>query len=279
MKLIFKFLANLNNRALFVITIVSFIVGFITNLYCPTSLFVIKFFLLLTIFNILILTLKHLDKFVIKDFLRASQDPILSAEKLKLKNGILSNYNIVISLFVSLFFIIVSIYLKFINFDITGYFSLVLLFITVFVSIIGQLSYIQIIHFFYRLNKSEEIEKYSKFNPAYSNWLIDITKSSATYQNAFFISGTLYLFLFSIHAPNETIRLFSFKEPYNSHDIVLLAAWVVIILAVVIGFPLTTYLKSRMIRSIITNLKSKVLSIMKMWLIGSKSAKNWTTLM
>lgn len=146
MKSVFKFLAKLNNRTLFVITIVSFIVGFIANLYYPTNFFIIKFFLLLTIFNILILTLKHLDKFVIKGFLKANQDPILSAEKLKLKNGILSNYNLIISLFVSLFFIIVSIYLQFISFDITGYFSLVLLFATVFVSILGQLSYIQIIY-------------------------------------------------------------------------------------------------------------------------------------
>jgi hypothetical protein len=41
------------------------------------------------------------------------------------------------------------------------------------------------------------------------------------------------------------------------HDVILCISWIVIVSAVIIGFPITSYLKSRMIRNIVTNLKIK----------------------
>lgn len=237
-------------------TVILFFFGLIVNNYFPTDFFILKSILLLAILNILIFSLRHYNTHIVKEFIRTSEDPVLSAEKLKMKNGIFANYNIVISLILCVFFITVSIYLRFIHFDITGFFSLVLLFTTIFLSIIGYMLYVHQIYFLYRLSKAD-IEKYSKFYPAYTRWLVNITKFISSYQNAFFISGTLYVILFTIHAPNDTLRIFSFKSVYSNQDVVLLTAWIVIILAVLVGFPITSYLKSQIIRDIVSNLKIK----------------------
>ena len=256
MRLIFKFVGKLNNLVLLYSTIASFIFGLIANIYFPTNLFFLKFLLLLGIFNILVFTIRHHETIIIKDFIRVSEDPVLGAEKLKLKNGVFANYNVIISLVVSVFFVIVSIFLGFVNFDVTGFISLILLFATIFISIIGYMLYIHLICFLHRLCNSN-IEKFSKFHPAYTSWLVNITKYSGTYQNSFFISGSLYVILFTIHAPDDTLKILSFNTAYGIQDIVLSVAWIVIILAVVIGFPITSYLKSKMIRTIVTNLKIK----------------------
>jgi hypothetical protein len=199
---------------------------------------------------------KHYNTFIIKDFIRTSEDPVLSAEKLKMKKNIFANYNIFISLIFSLFFIIISIYLKFVNLDVTGFISLILLFITIFISNVGYALYVHLICFLYGLSNSK-VEKYSKFHPAYTSWLVDITKYSSTYQNSFFISGTLYVILFTIHAPNNTLKILSFNGVFDLKDIILSVSWLIVILAVLVGFPITSYLKSRMIRTIVTNLKIK----------------------
>jgi hypothetical protein len=256
MKLILRFVGKLNNWMLVCGTLVILFFGLISNKYFPTNLFILKIFLLLGILNILILSFRHYNRFIINDFIRASNDPVLSAEKLKMKKSVFANYNIVISLIVSLFFVIISIYLRFINFDITGYLFLVLLFITIFISIMGYMLNVHLVHFLYRLTNAE-IEKYSKFYPAYTKWLINITKYSGTYQNSFFISGTLYVLLFTIHAPDDTLKILSFDKAYDLHDIILCISWIVIVSAVIIGFPITSYLKSKMIRNIVTNLKIK----------------------
>ncbi len=256
MKLIFRSIGKLTNPILLLGTVVLFLLGSISNYYFPTHLFVLKFFLLLGILNILVFSLRHYNTYVLGDFMQVSTDPVLSAEKLKLKNSVFSVYNIVISLAMSLFFVVITIYLQLIKFDITGFFALTLLFVTVFLSITGYMLYTYLIHLLYRLSKAE-IEKYSKFHPAYTSWLVNITKYTSTYQNAFFISGTLYVILFTIHVPDDTLKILSSGVTYQLHDIVLLASWIVIILAVIVGFPITSYLKNQIIRNIVTNLKMK----------------------
>jgi hypothetical protein len=256
MKVIFRIAGKLEGWMLLCGTLVLFIIGSVINNYFPTHLFIFKFILLLGIFNILIFSAKHYNTFIINDFLRTSTDPVLNAEKLKLKNSVFANYNVFISVIVSLFFIAISVYLGFINFNITGYISLVVLFITIFISIIGYMLYVHLIRFLHRLSNAD-IEKYSKFYPAYTSWLVDITKYSSIYQNGFFISGTLYVILFTVHAPAATLKILSVWTVSNLQDIVLTASWLVIFLAVLIGFPITSYLKSRMIKSIVTKLKIK----------------------
>lgn len=256
MKVIFRVVGKLEGWTLSCGTLALFIVGLIINNYFPTHLFIFKFFLLLGILNILIFSAKHYNTFIINDFLRTSTDPVLSAEKLKLKNSVFANYNIFISVIVSLFFIAISVYLGFINFNITGYISLTILFITIFISIVGYMLYVHLICFLHRLSNAD-IEKYSKFYPAYTSWLVDVTKYSSTYQNGFFICGTLYVILFTIHAPNATLKILSIWTVNNLQDIVLSASWVVIFLAVLVGFPITSYLKSRMIKGIVAKLKIK----------------------
>ena len=256
MKFIFKLSSKLESWMLLCGTIVLFFIGTIVNTYFPTHLFILKFFLLLGILNILLFSAKHYNTFLVNDFLKSSIDPVLSAEKLKLKKSVFADYNIVISIIVSIFFVAISIYLRFVNFNITGVISLIMLFITIFVSIIGYMLYVHLIHFLYRLG-SADIEKYSKFYPAYTTWLVDITKYSSIYQNSFFISGTLYVILFAVHAPSETLKLLSLGALHSLQDMILSISWLVIFLTVLIGFPLTSYLKNRMIKAIVTKLKIK----------------------
>lgn len=256
MKFTFALIGKLKNGVLIFSTLMLFIIGLVINNYFPTDFFVLKCFLLLSILNILLFSAKHYNNFIVKGFLKVSVDPVLGAEKLKMKNRIFSKLNIFISLLLSFFFVAISVYLGFINFDVTGYISLMLLFVTIFISIIGYILYINLIHFLYRISNAD-IKKYSKLYPAYTSWLVNITKHSGTYQNFFLISGTFYVILFAIHAPGDTLTVLSYSSEYSFNDLVLSTAWLIIIVAVLIGFPTTSYLRSHVIKTIVSNLKIK----------------------
>ncbi|MDW3196574.1 MAG: hypothetical protein R8G66_29630 [Cytophagales bacterium] len=256
MNFFFSFADKTSYTLLFTGSVIFLFFSSILNLYYPTDLFLLKYFLLVGIFDTIMICAKQYSDLLKNGFQNFVGDPVLSAERRKLKEAVYSKKNIWIGITIATFFVIISIILEFVTIDALGITSLTALFVSILLSIIGYMLFAHLLHFLVRLSSSD-IEKYSRFYPAYTNWLVDITKNSAFYQNAFFIAGTMYVTLFTIHAPDDTLKILKTATFGNSSDLILTISWVIIILAVVVGFPVISYIRSRAIRNIVMNLKTK----------------------
>lgn len=236
------------------ISFLLIIFGFILNYYFFMSLFLIKMLLVLGILNILIFAIRYFDVNIEEIFIEVAGDSVINANKKNFFNNIYSNSNIIISLIVGAYFVTISILLNFVQFNFLGLFALVALLVTVFVSILGYLINIYLIKFVWSLSKAN-ISNYSTFYPANTRWLVLTSKLVNYSQNIFFVSGSMYIILFSLFSPTNTIEILS--SPHNNLNIFipLFLSWLIIIAAIIIAFPITLIIKNLSIRNIVENMK------------------------
>ena len=255
MKPFFSIAEKVDYLALLVGSILFFLFGASLNYYFPTNLFFLKYCLLVGIFDSVLICAKQYSAFLhdgLQDFVA---DPVLSAEKRKFINDVFSSNNLIVASCTSIFFVSASVLLNFVNIDPLGILSLISLFASIFISIIGYMLFVHLLRILIRISESD-IDNFSRFYPAKTKWLVEITKQSAFYQTAFFIVGTMYVVLFTIHAPNDTIKILTTAKVASFSDVVLSFAWAIIIVAVIIGFPIINYIRGKAIRKVVSNFKN-----------------------
>ncbi len=243
-----------------ILSIIFLIVGTILNVYFPLSLFYLKSILVLLILNILLYAIRRYNRNLKEIFIEASGDPVLNAYKRKFYNNIYSFSNVIASFVISIFFVLVSILLNFVCLNLLGIFSLCTLFITVFISIIGYSQYVYLINFLIKLSSST-LTNYSTFYPANTKWLSLSSRLANFYQNIFFILGSLFILLFSVFTPSNTLEIIS--SPYNDLFIFfpLALSWLIILIAIIIAFPVTSIIKNNSIKRIVENMKYQSIKI------------------
>lgn len=256
MKTILKFIDKIRLSLQIAATIFFIILGLLLNHFYFMPFFLIKLLLVLSILNLLIHSIRYYNEIIENVFNEIAGDPILNANKEKFLVKVFSKSNILISSVVGIYFVTISVLLDFIDTNFLGYIALIILFVTVFISIIGYLINVYLINFIMNLSKSD-ITNYSTFYPANTRWLVTISKLTNYSQNVFFVSGSMYIVLFSLFTPTNTIDILSAPEKYFNVFVPLFFSWLIIVTAVILGFPVTLFIKNFALKSIVENLKYK----------------------
>lgn len=136
---------------------------------------------------------------------------------------------------------------------------LILFFFTVYISIIGYLQYVVLAIYIYNLANAETSALYHGLPksgeiclPNEVEWLQKLTKLSHIYRNRFFTLGCGYILSFSAFCVLPAMQA-------NTKSFFFYLLWSIIILAIVILFPVVSFLEYHWIKKILGRVKNSYL--------------------
>lgn len=123
--------------------------------------------------------------------------------------------------------------------------------ITVYFSILAYIQYISLAIFIYKVRCSnEKYLDYIEQSPANTKVIYMMSSLIKIYRNAFFSIGSLYIIAFGLFTLSG-----EFGVIINLSNVFLLIGWLVILVAIVIVFPLVSFLEKGWMVAIIRELK------------------------
>lgn len=141
--------------------------------------------------------------------------------------------------------------IKHFELDCSMIFALAAFIPTVYLSILVYIQYINLAIFIYRVNNcSEKYLSYIEPCPANSSILYMLSELVYLYRNSFFVIGTAYILAFGLFTLSN-----SFGIDISINNYCLVIGWGIITVAIVIVFPVISFLEKKWITNIIRNLK------------------------
>lgn len=128
-----------------------------------------------------------------------------------------------------------------------------LFFVVVYISIVGYVQYIFLFVYIVKLAQSKNAytnitRNLEEYIPAELAWIQDLTKLYHLYRGAFFTLGSLYIVAFALFCFLPQMR-----TNISNHWFFIL--WNIIFLAIVVVFPITTFIEQLKIKEIVHTLK------------------------
>ena len=128
-----------------------------------------------------------------------------------------------------------------------------LFFVVVYISIVGYVQYIFLFVYILKLAQSKNsytnlTRNLEEYIPAELVWVQDLTKLYHIYRGAFFTLGSLYIVAFALFC-----FLPKMQTNVNNHSFFIL--WNIIFIAIVVVFPITTFIERLKIKEIVHTLK------------------------
>lgn len=163
---------------------------------------------------------------------------------------------------ISSLFIYATIKLHYVELNLMGIYTLLIVLIIMITAVLGQTFYIYYLILLYRIEDNDDF-KYSFYLPSNTEWLVYLVRIGRQINNSFFILGFIYTLVFYINMPSEFIIFnsdvtgnFLDKIEINSPDnLILLIGWVTIFIIIIIAFPLYYFLQISLIKAIVRKLK------------------------
>ena len=236
-------------------------IGLSLNCFYPMENFLIKASVLLFILIIALMAEKQyiLITNSITSKLVGSRNNIIAAANAKLERRKKSFHNYWIPcLFIS-FFGGSAVILKLISLDPLGFFCLFAFVIIVFFSIVGYLQYVYLTIYLKDISKVDFIGSgvnYDRTYPAKTDWLVELTKLYHLYRNRFFITGTLYMTAFYLFTSDLSLNMFINRFNASIDEKIVMLCWIVIFIAIVMLFPISSITGYFNIEKIVLNLKT-----------------------
>ena len=254
---------NCSRTAFFVIAIVA--VGQIINAFQPFEYFHI--YQLLVIPSILIASWavkKSISDF--ENFNKVIASHPVNFVGIKLSRLIYSKWALPGLILIGGLYVYSSIKLEYIQFDVVGFYALLMILLMLITAILGQTVYVYYILLLFGLNKQSEF-KYNFYMPAKTGWIVLIAKTGRMLNNCFFILGFIYTLVFYLNSPKGAILIDSSKGGFMKGFVLstpdnqaFLISWVTIIIIIFIAFPIYYFIQNNYLKSIIRKLKDKSIS-------------------
>lgn len=195
---------------------------------------------------------KKLDKLLLAD-------SILVKKKIRGENMRYTNKNCIFHL-LSFYVFLLPLCCKSDTDKITLWVCFLALFIIVNVSIIGYTQYIYFIRFVHSIAKEDRpIIVFNEDDPNNTEWLVSIAQNAQKYSVMFFVVGMCYILLFYIYSMSG---LFAYARTLNAF-IIVQAAWLILVMGIVIAYPITSALVVKDIKVISKKLKTLQLKKLK----------------
>lgn len=238
--------------------IAAFIVeiGFIFNTIEEMPLFGIKAFFGFTLYLILSYTITYIEEKNTKLAYELTGDPQLAKCQDGYTMKINSNLNFILCFIASIYFVSISITLGFVKINPIGVYSLFALFCVVFFAFIVFQQYIFLLILLYDISQINP-EKFYDLIPERTEWFNFLEKFSNFSRNIFIVLGSLFILLFIIFSPINSVQII-FQEKFTSPQFIpLLCTWIIILIAIVFMVPFSSFVRSNFLQKIYKNLVSQ----------------------
>lgn len=164
-----------------------------------------------------------------------------------------SNFNFILCFFACIYFVAISIILEFVKINLIGLYCLFALSYIVFVAFIIFQQYIFILSLLGAISKISPGNFYELI-PEKTEWFKLLEKFSNTCRNLFMVLGSLFILLFMLFSPINSIQII-FQEKLSSPQFIpLLCTWIIILIAIVFMVPFSSLARNILLQKIYNNL-------------------------
>lgn len=230
--------------------------GFLFNAFDKMSLFWLKGPFGFVLYMALSCTIKYTEKKNKDIVLELTGDPQLVKCQSNYTKKINSNFNFLICFIACIYFTVISIILEVVEISPIGIYSLFALTCVVFFAFIIFQRYIFILSLLHDISKISP-GNYYELIPERTEWFNLLETYSNVCRNIFIVLGSLFILLFIIFSPVNSVQII-FQEKFSSPKFVpLLCTWIIILIAIVFMVPLSSYIRNIFLNKIHRNLISQ----------------------
>ena len=244
----------------FIIALLAVVFGFVFNAIDKMPLFWLKGIFGFALYIILSFAIKYITEKNKELEMELTGDPFLSKCQLLYQKKINSNYNFILCVLAGIYFVNISIILDFVQFNAIGVYSLIALAFVVFCAFIIFQYYIYLLTLMYNLSKIKP-NNYFELIPERTKWFDLLVTFSNTSRNIFISLGTIFILLFILFSPLNSIQII-FQEGMTSPKFLpLLITWIIILIAIIFMVPFTSLVRSTLLKKIYKNMTAQSITI------------------
>ncbi|MCM1287732.1 MAG: hypothetical protein NC240_05430 [Clostridium sp.] len=253
---IINIICKQKNHVHLLIATLAVIIGFIFDAIDNMPLYWLKGLFGFSLYLFLCHTIKYIEQKNDKLKIELTGDPALFKCQMNYLQKNYSNLNIFLCVFACIYFSCISIVLGFVKINPIGVYSLFALDIVVFLAFI---IFQQYIHIMLLLNHISKIKagKFYELIPEKTEWFALLEEYSSGCRNKFIILGSLFILLFIIFSPVNSIQIIFYDRFSSNQFIPLLCTWIIILLAIIIMIPFSSYVRNWFLHKIYDNLISQ----------------------
>lgn len=230
--------------------------GFLFNAFDKMPLFWLKGLFGFVLYMALSYTIKYTEKKNEEIIFELTGDPHLVKCQIDYTKKINSNFNFLICFIACIYFTVISIILGVVKINPIGIYSLFALTCVVFLAFIIFQRYIFILSLLHDISKISP-GNYYELIPERTEWFNLLETFSNICRNIFIVLGSLFILLFIIFSPVNSVQII-FQEKYSSPKFVpLLCTWIIILIAIVFMVPLSSFIRKTFLNKIYKNLISQ----------------------
>lgn len=251
------------NHAILAFCLTAF--GFVLNQFGKMDLFFIKGPIGFLLYIFLICSLKifvtqneEIDKAL-------SGDPELTIAKRKYLKRVYSDWNYIVTAIAIIYFVSISLKLKFVFVNLIGIYSLIGLGVVVFFGFIIYQEYIYLMILLRDLSKIKDNNATPYYDPLpeRTEWLTIIAAFSQKIRYLAIAIGTLFTVLFVIFSPINSIDILFNQGSSSALFWPLATTWLIIFFLIVLMIPLSGIIRSYYLNQIYNRLKEKAINTYK----------------
>lgn len=251
-----KVISKPNKLAHFFIATFAVGLGFIFNTFEEMPLYWLKGLFGFVLYLTLSSTIKYIEEKNKEIVFELTGDPNLVKCQVDYTNRISSNLNFVLCFIACIYFVAISIILGFVKINLIGIYSLFALSCVVFCAFIIFQHYIFTLLLLHDISKIHP-GNYYELIPERTEWFSLLETFSNACRNIFIVLGSLFILLFIIFSPVNSIQII-FQERFSSSKFLpLLCTWLIILIAIISMVPLSSFIRNTFLNKIYENLISQ----------------------
>lgn len=228
-------------------------VGVIFNAFDEMPLFWLKALFGFALYLVLSYTIMYIEEKNNELTFELTGDPQLAKCQGNYTKKINSNINFILCFIACIYFVSISIILGFVKINPIGIYSLFALSCVVFCAFIVFQQYIFILFLLHDISKISP-GKFYELIPEKTEWFNLLEIFSNICRNIFIVLGSLFILLFIIFSPVNSIQIIFQENFLSSQFIPLLCTWIIILIAIVFMIPFSSFLRSNLLQKIYKNL-------------------------
>lgn len=227
--------------------------GFVFNAFDEMSLFRIKALIGFILYLVLSYTIMKIEEKNDRLIMELTGDPQLVKCQVNYTKKIYSNFNFILCFIACIYFVTISIILGFVKINLIGIYSLFCLSCVVFVAFIIFQQYMYILFLLYNISKISP-GRFYELIPERTEWFDLLENFSNICRNLFIILGSLFVLLFILFSPVNSVQII-FQEKFLSYKFIpLLCTWIIIFVAIVFMIPFSSFVRNNLLQRIYRNL-------------------------
>lgn len=251
-----KIISKPNKLTHFLIATFAVELGFIFNTFEEMPLFWLKGPFGFVLYITLSFTIEYIEEKNKEIMFELTGDPNLVKCQNDYTNRISSNFNFVLCFIACIYFVAISIILGFVKVNPIGIYSLFALSCVVFCAFIIFQHYIFILFLLHDISKIHP-GNYYELIPERTEWFNLLETFSNTCRNIFIVLGSLFILLFIIFSPVNSIQIIFQERFLSSKFLPLLCTWIIILIAIIFMVPLSSFIRNTFLNKIHKNLISQ----------------------